>query len=70
MSTLLSVREVSEMLGLPHLEVNRRIRRGDIQAQKLGGWTWVIKKEDAEAAMKSDWYLKRVAKQAAQTASD
>lgn len=60
MSKLMSARQAGERMGLPHKEVIRRIRKGDIQAKKLsGGWNWVLKEEDVNEAMTSDWY-KRV----------
>ena len=53
-------------MDLPHLEVIRRIRRGDIKARKAG-WNWIIFEEDITAAMQSDWYLRRQARKAAQS---
>lgn len=51
---------MGERIGLPHTEVIRRIRRGDISAEKLG-WNWVIPEDEVEKALNSDWY-KRVRK--------
>lgn len=62
MAKLYSVSQVAEELDLPHLEVNRRIRRGDIKASKLG-WNWVIEEEAVVAAKNSDWYKRRLARQ-------
>ena len=57
-----SVKEAAELLGMPHLEVNRRIRKGDIKAHKVG-WFWVIYGRDLISAVTSDWYQKRLMKQ-------
>lgn len=63
MTKIFTPRQVGEELDLPHLEVIRRIRRGDIKAQKLG-WNWVIEEDAVEAARKSDWYQRRLARHA------
>lgn len=55
-------RQVGELLGLPHLEVIRRLRKGDITGHKLG-WAWIIEELDLEAAKKSDWYQRRLSRQ-------
>jgi len=55
-SDFLSARQAGERMGLPHKEVIRRIRKGDIEAQKLGGWNWVLTEDGVARAMKSDWY--------------
>lgn len=52
---VLTAKAVGERMGLPHKEVIRRIRRGDIEANKLG-WFWIVTEEDMEIAMNSDWY--------------
>ena len=64
MAKLYSARQVGEELDLEHLEVIRRIRRGDIEAKKLG-WNWVISSEAVETARSSDWYNKLMARRAA-----
>jgi hypothetical protein len=56
--SLITPKMMGERLDLPHTEIIRRIRRGDIEAEKLG-WNWVIKESEVEKALKSDWY-KRV----------
>lgn len=65
MDEILPVSQFAEMLNLPHVEVIRRIRRGDIKASKLG-WNWVIEATEVEVVKKSDWYKKRIARQAQQ----
>jgi hypothetical protein len=52
----LTAREVGELLDLEHLEVIRRIRRGQIQATKLGGWFWIVKDSEVELVRKKQWY--------------
>lgn len=52
---VLTAKEVGIRMNLPHTEVIRRIRRGDIEASKLG-WFWIVAEEDMNAAMRSDWY--------------
>ena len=59
---LYSIREVAQMMDLPPLEVNRRIRKKDIVAEKVG-WFWVIKGEAVLGAMSSDWYRKHLQNQ-------
>jgi hypothetical protein len=60
MAKLLSPRQAGELMNLPHREIIRRIRKGDIQATKIGGngWNWILKEEWVQDAMKSDWYPK------------
>lgn len=60
MSKLMSPKQAGEMMGLPHREVIRRIRKDDIKATKIGenGWNWVLKEEWVKEAMQSDWYKK------------
>jgi hypothetical protein len=62
MAKLFTARQVGEALGLPHLEVIRRIRRGDIKAKKLG-WNWVINEDAVDAAKETDWYKRHLARQ-------
>ncbi len=47
--------EAAKRLGLPHREVIRRIRRGDIKAKKWG-WNWAVDEDSVEVAKTSDWY--------------
>lgn len=57
MAKLMSARQAGEKMNLPHKEVIRRIRKGDIKARKLsGGWNWVLRDEDVDEAMNSEWY--------------
>lgn len=65
MAKIFTARRTGELLGLPHLEVIRRLRRGDIRGQKLG-WNWIITEDAIEEAKQSDWYQRRLAKLAAQ----
>jgi len=57
----LTLRQVGEDLGMDHLEVNRRVRKGQIEAYKQG-WIWLVPKEAVEKARKSDWYQRRLAR--------
>jgi len=50
-----TARELGVMMKLPHKEIIRRIRKGDIKAEKLG-WFWIITAPDAKAALESSWY--------------
>jgi hypothetical protein len=53
----LPTKAVAKRLGLGHKEVIRRIRRGDIKAEKLdGGWFWLIQEEEVERVKTADWY--------------
>lgn len=56
MTTILSARQVGEALHLEHAEVIRRIRRNDIDAQKMG-WSWVITQAEVEAVKAKEWYI-------------
>lgn len=57
MSTVkvLTPKMFGERIGLPHVEVIRRIRKGDIDARKLG-WNWIIEESEVAKALASDWY--------------
>jgi hypothetical protein len=57
MAKVVSARRAGEILGLPHREVIRRIRKGDIKARKLD-WNWIVDLEDIEEAKNSDWYAR------------
>jgi hypothetical protein len=53
----LTPRKAGELLDLTHLEVIRRIRRGQIRARKLdGGWYWLIKSEEVQRVQTTAWY--------------
>ena len=58
MPKVYSARKAGLELGIPHLEVIRRIRKGDIRAQKLD-WNWIITAEAIEEVRQADWYKKR-----------
>lgn len=58
MSKIYSAKKAGQRLGIPHLEVIRRIHKGEIEAQKLD-WTWIITEEAIEKAAQSDWYQRR-----------
>lgn len=64
MASVITPRKFGERLGLKHIEVIRRIRRGDIRAQKLDGWAWIIDVSEVERVQSSEWY-KRVQKKRA-----
>jgi len=55
-ANLLSAREAGEALDLTHLEVIRRIRRGQIRAKKVG-WFWLVNTEEVNRVRKKRWYL-------------
>lgn len=61
MAKIYSARQAGEALGLPHLEVIRRLRRNDIAGKKLG-WNWVITQEALDLARESDWYARHLAR--------
>ena len=56
MATILSARQAGDLLDLDHTEVIRRIRRKDIEAQKMG-WNWVITMAEVEAVRAKEWYI-------------
>jgi excisionase family DNA binding protein len=60
----LTVSQAAEMLGIPKLEVNRRIHKGDIKARKLG-WFWVVETAEIERAKSSEWFQRYAKKQSA-----
>lgn len=64
MATFLTAREAGERLGLDHLEVIRRIRRGDIKARKFG-WNWAVPSDEIERVREADWYRRVMARRAA-----
>jgi len=61
MAKVYSARKARVALGIPHLEVIRRIRKGDMNGQKLD-WNYIITEEDIEDARQRDWYKKRMAR--------
>ena len=63
MATILTARETGERLDLEHIEVIRRIRKGDIKAQKLG-WNWIIDEAEVTRVKESDWYKRLMARRA------
>lgn len=68
MSKIFSARKAGVKMDLPHKEVIRRIRRGDIQAKKLD-WNWIVTEEAIVEAMNSDWYKRRQSRQASEAAA-
>lgn len=63
LATVVTAREAGERLNLEHLEVIRRIRRGDIQAKKFG-WNWTIEVDEITRVRETDWYQKLMARRA------
>jgi len=59
MARIYSARQFGEEVGLEHLEVIRRIRKGDIKASKFG-WNWVIKESEVERVKAEDWYNRAI----------
>ena len=53
-----SASEAAEWMSMRHLEVIRRLRKGDIEGRKVG-WFWVISGAAIAKAMKADWYKSR-----------
>lgn len=62
MADVITPRKFGEELGLKHLEVIRRIRRGDIRAKKLDGWAWIIDVKELERVPKTEWYKRLIAR--------
>ena len=54
---MLNTKAVSEELDMPKLEVVRRIRKGDINAQKWG-WNWAVEAAEVERVKNTEWYRK------------
>lgn len=67
MSNVLTARELGEAVGLKHIEVIRRIRKGQIRAEKMG-WVYVIDREEIERVKTADWYTRLMARREEQTA--
>ncbi len=63
LGSILTARETGERLGLTHIEVIRRIRRGDIKAKKFG-WNWVIDAGEVDRVRDSDWYKRLMIRRA------
>jgi len=57
MANYVTAKRAGELLGIDHLEVIRRIRRGDIVAKKFG-WNWAVDLDALEEAKKQPWYKK------------
>lgn len=56
LATVTDVAAAAEELGLKHVEVIRRIRKGDIEATKLG-WIWIIDVEEIQRVKAKKWYV-------------
>jgi hypothetical protein len=59
---LYSAKGIARELGIPHHEVIRRIRRGEIKARKLD-WNWIITGGGLAQARRSQWYQRHLARQ-------
>lgn len=57
MAQVMTAKEFGQQLNLEHLEVIRRIRRGDINAKKFG-WFWTIPVTEVDRVRESDWYTR------------
>lgn len=68
MARYLTARQAGEALNLEHLEIIRRIRKGDIRAQKLG-WNWIIREEEITRVKGEAWYNRLMARREARAAS-
>lgn len=55
MAKYYSARQFGEAVDLPHAEIIRRIRRGDIKANKLG-WNWVLHEDEVTRVKDTEWY--------------
>lgn len=60
----ITARAAGEQLGLDHLEVIRRIRKGDIRAVKFG-WNWAVHKNEVERVKRRQWYIQLMARREA-----
>lgn len=56
MARVTTAKAAGEELGLKHIEVIRRIRKGDIEASKFG-WSWAIEVEEVERVKQKPWYI-------------
>lgn len=68
MATVVTAREAGERLGLEHLEIIRRIRKGDIKAAKFG-WFWTIEVGEVERVKNTDWYRRVMERRAREAAA-
>jgi hypothetical protein len=50
-----SAREAGQELGMRHLEVIRRIRKGQINADRMG-WFYIITGEELARIKDQEWY--------------
>jgi len=60
MARYVTASETGERLNLEHKEVIRRIRKGDIEARKMG-WNWIIEESEVERVKAKPWYTKLMA---------
>lgn len=65
MAKYYSASQFGKEISLPHPEVIRRIRRGDIHAGKIG-WNWVIHEEEVERVRDTEWYRRTMKRRRAQ----
>jgi hypothetical protein len=56
---LMSVAQFVSATGLTHLEVNRRLHKGQINGQKIG-YFWAIRTSEVERVKKTGWYKARM----------
>ena len=63
MAKFFTARETGEKLGIEHLEVIRRLRRGDIRGRKWG-WNWAIHEDEVERVKELEWYQRILEKRA------
>lgn len=59
--TYLTARKFGEKVELAHLEVIRRIKKGDIIAKKWG-WNWAIPVTEVERVREEEWYKRLMAR--------
>ena len=48
MDALITVPQAAKLLGLSESGIHKRIERGDMRAERLGGKVWVIPREEVE----------------------
>lgn len=65
----ITAKEAGERLNLDHLEIIRRIRRGQITAKKKGGWFWIIREEEVAKVKRKPWYINLMRLRAKRTSS-
>lgn len=66
MAELLSVAEFAAKTDMKHLEVTRRIRRGQVRAKKVG-WVWIIDGREVKRVKEAPWYKAMRARQLQKT---